>query len=82
MSENDRILHYHATGSNLEKLIDNCPGLPPDASRPALHRLRHLANDILHFNKEKARLPTDFERELLSLLSVLRAVRLQAEACR
>jgi hypothetical protein len=67
-------MHYHATGTNLEKLIDNCSCLPPDSSRPALHRLRHLANDVLHFNKERIRLPADFERELLSLLNVLRAL--------
>jgi hypothetical protein len=66
--------HYRATGKDLAELIDNCRGLPRDASKLALHRLRKLANDILHFNNEKARLPADFEREILSLLVVLRAL--------
>jgi hypothetical protein len=67
-------MHYHSTGKNLEQLIDNCRGLPPEASRPALRRLHCLANDVLPFNKERAHLPADFERELLSLLNVLRAL--------
>lgn len=66
--------HYCTTGKDLAELIDNCRGLPRDASKAALHRLRHLANDILHFNNEKVRLPADFEREILSLLIVLRAL--------
>jgi hypothetical protein len=65
--------HYHANGKDLAELIDNCRGLPRDASKPALHRLCRLANDILHFNY-KGWLPADFERELLSLLIVLRAL--------
>jgi hypothetical protein len=66
--------HYHANGNDLAELIDNCRDLPRDVLKPALHRLRRLANDILHFNKDKARLPADFERETLSLLFVLRAL--------
>ena len=66
--------HYHPTGKDLAELIENCRGLPRDASKAALHRLRLLANDVLHFNKEKVRLPADFERELVSLLIVLRAL--------
>jgi hypothetical protein len=66
--------HYHATGKDLEQLIDNSRDLPRGASKQSLHRLRHLANDILHFEKEKVRLPNDSERELLSLLNVLRVL--------
>jgi len=66
--------HYHADGKGLETKIDNCQALPRAASKPALHRLRRLANDVLHFNSEQVRLPRDFEKELLSLLYVLRAL--------
>ena len=67
--------HYHASGTDLADLINNCQGLPQAASKPALHRLRKLANKILHFNRDEVRLPADsadFERQLLSLLLVLR----------
>lgn len=66
--------YYLSEGRDLEERINNCQKLPKTASKAALHRLRHLANDILHFNKEKARLPADFEREILWLLLVLRAL--------
>jgi hypothetical protein len=67
-------VHYHANGDDLKQMIENCYHLPRDASKPALHRLRTLTNAILHFNSENARLPADFERDLLSLLFVLRAL--------
>jgi len=54
-------------------MIDYCRALPRDASKQALHRLRKLANDILRFN-ENARIPSDLERQLWSLLFVLRAL--------
>ena len=64
--------HYQAHGSDLEERIDRCLGLPQRCSKLALHRIRLLANNILHFNKEKVILPN--ERELLRLLNVLRAL--------
>jgi hypothetical protein len=66
--------HYQAEGKDLKEQIDNCRGLPPGAPRQALNRLRLLANNVLHFNNERVRLPTHFEKELLSLLYVLRAL--------
>ena len=74
--------HYHATGKDLAELIGNCRGLPRNAPKSRLVRLRHLANDILHLNKEKVRLPANFEQELLSLLIVLRALMEQAPSSR
>jgi hypothetical protein len=66
--------HYQAPGKDLKERIDNCDGLPHRCSKIALHRIRNLANDILHFEKDKIRLPDNFERELLRLLNVLRAL--------
>ncbi|MGQ0485026.1 MAG: DUF4145 domain-containing protein [Hyphomicrobiales bacterium] len=67
-------IHYAAEGKDLEDRINNCRGLPSGASREALHRLRKLANDILHFNSNRVRLPKDVEKELLTFLYVLRAL--------
>ncbi len=66
--------HYQAMGKDLKERIDNCENLPDRCSKLALHRIRNFANDILHFEKDKIRLPDDFERELLRLLNVLRAL--------
>lgn len=66
--------HYHAPGKDLKERIENCQGLPHRCSKLALHRIRNLANDILHFENDRIRLPDDFERELLRLLNVLRAL--------
>lgn len=60
--------HYHANGSDLEKLIDNSN--LPDLLSKDLHDLRKLANLILHFNKKIAILPIQ-EKELVRLLKVL-----------
>ena len=65
-------VHYQARGDNLKERINNCHSLPRGASKAALHRLRDLANNVLHVDKEKARLPKELEKELLSLLAVLR----------
>lgn len=65
--------HYGGTG-DLCDMIDQVRGLPPEASRAKLHRLRMLANDIVHLKQEKVRLPADLERELLSFLHGLRAL--------
>ncbi len=66
--------HYRAPGKDLKERIENCEGLPHRCSKLALHRIRNLANDILHFENERIRLPEDFERELLRLLNVLRSL--------
>lgn len=67
-------LHYQARGDDLNELIKNCGSLPRGASKGALHRLRQLANEVLHVDKETARLPKDLEKELLSLFKVLRTL--------
>lgn len=67
-------MHYQAPGVDLSEMIDNCKNLPDRCSRPALHRIRFLANDILHVNSEKDRLPKDFEQEIWRLLNALRAL--------
>ena len=70
--------HYRAEGKDLNERIRNaCSRLPPGANEAALHRLRKLANAILHLDREKGEgLPiTDdvhLEKESVSLLFVLR----------
>ena len=66
--------HYRAEGEDLNDKIPFCRDLPRGASKRVLHDLRRLANDVLHFNNEQVRLPQDFEKELLTLLYVLRAL--------
>jgi hypothetical protein len=67
-------VHYRASGKDLNERIENCEALPDNCSKAALHRIRMLANDILHFDSERVRLPKDFEKEILRLLKVLRAL--------
>jgi hypothetical protein len=62
--------HYGATGENLEERI-NISGLSLTVRR-TLHKLRHLANDIMHFDKINVRMPSDIERELVTYLNALR----------
>jgi hypothetical protein len=64
--------NYYSSGRNLEHVIENCSSLPPGASKAALHRLRKLANDILHVDKQTVTLPENLEKELLVLFRVLR----------
>jgi hypothetical protein len=64
----------YSHGEDLRELIDNCRGLPAKAPKPALHKLRHLANDVLHFKKPQVRLPKDMEKEMLYLLLLVRIV--------
>lgn len=66
--------HYNAPGKDLKERIDNCDGLPHRCSKLALHRIRNLANDVLHFERDRIRLPDNFEKEILRLLNVLRAL--------
>lgn len=72
--------HYRAEGKDLNERIRNARGrLPPGANEGALHRLRKLANAILHLDREKDEgLPkmdeVRLEKEIVSLLFVLRAL--------
>jgi len=72
--------HYGAQGKDLcEYISDVRCRLPRGASEAALHRLRKLANAILHFDREKDEgLPkldeVHLEKEIVSLLFVLRAL--------
>lgn len=72
--------HYRAEGRDLNERIRNARGrLPPGANEGALHRLRKLANAILHLDREKDEgLPkmdeVRLEKEIVSLLFVLRAL--------
>lgn len=72
--------HYRAEGKDLNERIRNARGrLPPGANEGALHRLRKLANAVLHLDREKDEgLPKmdemRLEKEIVSLLFVLRAL--------
>lgn len=67
-------LHYRAPGKDLKERIDNCAGLPPRCTPMALHDLRTLANNILHFDVDRTPSPRDLERKLLRHLNVLRVL--------
>jgi hypothetical protein len=72
--------HYGAKGKNLcERINQASERLPSGASAPALHRLRKLANALLHLKPEKEEVmpkvePFRMEKEIVSLLFVLRAL--------
>ena len=72
--------HYRAEGKDLcERIRDARRRLPPGANEGALHRLRKLANAVLHLDREKDEgLPSmdemRLEKEIVSLLYVLRAL--------
>lgn len=72
--------HYRAEGKDLSERIRNARDrLPRGANEAALHRLRKLANAILHLDRQKDEgLPTmdevRLEKEIVSLLFVLRAL--------
>ena len=72
--------HYGAEGEDLsERISQASKRLPSGASVAALHRLRKLANAILHLNSEKHERqpeidPIRLEKEIVSLLFVLRAL--------
>lgn len=72
--------HYRAEGKDLNERIRNARHrLPRVANDAALHRLRKLANAILHLDREKDEgLPNmdevRLEKEIVSLLFVLRAL--------
>lgn len=72
--------HYHADGKDLHDRIRSASKrLPLGANEAALHRLRKLANAILHLDlqKDEGLLNMDdvrLEKEIVSLLFVLRAL--------
>jgi hypothetical protein len=72
--------HYGAEGQDLSERINQASKrLPNGASSAALHRLRRLANAILHLDSEKDEglpkiEPIQLEKEIVSLLFVLRAL--------
>lgn len=72
--------HYGANGNDLSERISNSRKLlPRDADEAALHRLRKIANAILHLDTgNEVALPklepVQLENEILSLLQVLRAL--------
>jgi hypothetical protein len=72
--------HYGAQGKDLfERINQASKRLPVGASAAALHRLRKLANAILHLDPEKDEFlpkigPTQLEKEIVSLLFALRAL--------
>jgi hypothetical protein len=67
--------HYGATGGDLTEYINNVSGLPSAVKRETLHKLRRLANSIMHFNKQLVvEMPRDMERELLFDLHTVRSL--------
>lgn len=72
--------HYRATGDNLKEYIDSAANrLQGAANAAALHRLRRLVNRTVHGKLEEVVGTTktekrDFERQIVSLLFVLRAL--------
>jgi hypothetical protein len=71
--------HYHAQGNDLSERINSVrKALPADANEAALHRVRKLANAVLHDSTEGhvlAKLePMQMESEIVSLLCVLRSL--------
>jgi hypothetical protein len=73
-------IHYAAEGNDLSERINNSSRLlPKGANVAALHRLRKIANAVLHPNIESNETlphlePLQMEREIVSLLLVLRAL--------
>ncbi len=70
--------HYRTSGKNPEELIIDAKALPRRANRQGLHRLRLLANKVLHSGPVKAdmlRVPEseqEWDFEIISLLTMLR----------
>lgn len=72
--------HYGAEGGDLSQRINDVRRvLPRGANEAALHRLRKMANAILHLDSEtdqglRKMSDVDLERQIVSLLFVLRAL--------
>jgi hypothetical protein len=71
--------HYGGLGADLEQLIGSVRlRLPADVSCDELHKLRRLANAVLHLNKTLEKENRDDERLILFYLDVLRKLIEQA----
>ncbi|MGO9392323.1 DUF4145 domain-containing protein [Rhodoblastus sp.] len=71
--------HYNVRGDDLSEQINSArKSLPAGANEAALHRLRKLANTVLHNSADRNRVlqlePPQLEKEMVSLLTVLRAL--------
>ena len=72
--------HYNAEGNDLSERINSVRKiLPAGANEAALHRLRKLANAVLHGRADSGEMlttlePFQMEKEMVSLLLVLRAL--------
>jgi len=71
--------HYRAEGPSLHAMIEDRRFSPPRAAnKAALHRLRMLANAVLHLGEQSLDLPKmneqALEKEVVRLLFVLRAL--------
>jgi Domain of unknown function (DUF4145) len=72
--------HYNAEGNDLSERINSVRKiLPAGANEAALHRLRKLANAVLHGRADSGEMlttlePFQMEKEMMSLLLVLRAL--------
>jgi hypothetical protein len=72
--------HYDAQGNDLSERINSVRKiLPAGANEAALHRLRKLANAVLHGRADSGEMlttlePFQMEKEMVSLLLVLRAL--------
>ncbi len=69
--------HYGAIGKDLFCLIENAKErglIPSDIRFPQLHLLRTLGNDALHPSPKELQNIGDIEREVISLLMILRTL--------
>lgn len=72
--------HYSAEGNDLSERINSVRKiLPAGANAAALHRLRQLANEVLHGRADSGEMlttlkPFEMEKEMVSLLLVLRSL--------
>lgn len=64
--------HYGAEGDELRSMIDSSLKLPSGANKVALHKIRKLANEALHGDGKRERMPADIELGLLWFFVVIR----------
>jgi phosphate uptake regulator len=66
--------HYKAAGVDLKEMINRVVNLPRSVHRASLHKLRRLANSIMHPNKALVEMPAELERDVHEFLLMLRAL--------